>query len=139
MIRLARLIDSGASAAAAGKESLNTEGDPIANSEEFRQFAEARHKGAKDIADKAQRKGGPAELTYHHFRVKLPYYETAMNGEFNPLSAAEELRKIVAEVGNGSGTWSRAEQTGFQELIGRLEVVGELLIKWNECNKTKEI
>lgn len=137
MIRLARLIDSGA--AAAGKEPLSTESDPIAASAEFREFAEARHKGAKDIADKAQKKGGPATLTYHHFRVKLPYYETAMNGEFNPLKAAEELRVIVAEVGNGSATWSRAEQTGFQELIGRLEVVGELLIKWNECNKTKEI
>ena len=137
MIRLARLIDSGAQSAVAGKEPLTAEVDPIATSEEFRQFAEARHKGAKDIADKAQKKGGPATLTYHHFRVKLPYYEAAMAGEFNPLTAAEELRVIVAEVGNGSGTWSRAEQIGFQELIGRLEVVGELLIKWNECNRMK--
>jgi len=125
MIRLATLIHT------------QTEGDPISTSEEFRQFAEARHKGAKDIADKAQKKGGPAILTYHHFVVKLPYYGTAIAGGFNPLKAAEELRAIVAEVGNGSGTWSRAEQIGFQELIGRLEVVGELLIKWNECNRRK--
>jgi hypothetical protein len=125
MIRLATLIHT------------QKDADPISTSEEFKSFAEARHKGAKDIADKAQKKGGPAILTYHHFVVKLPYYGMAMAGEFNPLTAAEELRVIVGEVGNGSGTWSRAEQIGFQELIGRLEVVGELLIKWNECNRTK--
>jgi len=136
MIRLARLIDSGAPPQ---NETIHSENDPVATGEEFCQFAEARYKGAKDIADKAQKKGGPATLTYHHFRVKLPYYETAMTGGFNPLAAADELRGIVAQVGNGSATWSRAEQIGFQELIGRLEVVGELLIKWNECNKTKRI
>ena len=39
---------------------------------EFEEFADAREAGAEKIANKAHEKGGPALLTWHHFKVKLP-------------------------------------------------------------------
>ena len=43
--------------------------------EEMEEFADGRGKGAEKITDNAKEKGGNSMLTYHHFKVKLPYYE----------------------------------------------------------------
>ncbi len=42
--------------------------------ETFQEFAKTRGKGAEKIATNAHDKGGLALLTWHHFKVKLPYY-----------------------------------------------------------------
>ena len=76
---------------------------------EFEEFADAREAGAEKIANKAHEKGGPALLTWHHFKVKLPYYK-----EFD-----ETYKKISSDM----------DQIEFQREVGRLEVLGELLIK----------
>jgi hypothetical protein len=122
MIRLTKLIEVGAG--------VKVEG--VSSSNEFIEFASKRYDGAKKIADNAEKKGGPALLTYEHFVVKLPYYEAAKEGKFVPLEASKELKEIIREVGLITGGAIHMEQNEFQRLIGRLEVLGELLIKCNE-------
>ena len=101
---------------------------------EFTDFAGKRYDGAKKISDTAKKKGGPAILTYHHFVFKLPYYETARDGKFNPLEAQRQLRDKLQDVCLLSGQINMG-QIEFQEKVGEVEVLGELLIKWNEINK----
>jgi len=92
-------------------------------SEKFDNFAEARGKGTGKIAASAKEKGGPSMLTYHHFNVKLPYYKKAAAGKFNLEEAKKEFevtyKKISPEMG----------MVEFQKEMGRLEVLGELIIK----------
>ena len=57
----------------------------------FETFADTREAGAEKIADNAKKKGGLALLTWHHFKVKLPYYKKAAAGKF-------DLDKAKAEV-----------------------------------------
>ena len=94
----------------------------------FTEFASKRYDGAKKIADSAKEKGGPAMLTYHHFVVKLPYYEKAKNGEFNLMEAKIELKQFLHELCVLSGE-VKMEQIEFQKLVGKIEVLGELIIK----------
>ena len=49
-------------------------------SESHQEFAENRLAGATKISKAAKEKGGDALLTYHHFHVKLPYYQKAVDG-----------------------------------------------------------
>jgi hypothetical protein len=95
----------------------------------FLDFAGNRWEGATKITNDAKQKGGDAILTYHHFKVKLPYYEKAKNGEFNIDSAKKELRGYMEELCGGK---VKMNQIGFQELMGLIEVLGELIIKHNE-------
>ena len=50
-------------------------------------FVNNRMNGAAKITQNAKEKGGDALLTYHHFVVKLPYYEKAKKGEMDIDSA----------------------------------------------------
>jgi hypothetical protein len=89
-------------------------------------FIETRYKGAQKITDSAHKKGGASLLTWHHFKVKLPYYEKAAEsgvdvGQFKK-EFDETLKKISLEM----------TQTEFQREVGRLEVLGELLIKFKD-------
>ena len=86
-------------------------------------FAEKRFGGAEKIADSAKKKGGVAMLTYHHFKVKLPYYTKAKKGKFDVENAKKEFNECVKEL------TSEMEQIEFQKLVGRIEVLGELIIK----------
>ena len=43
----------------------------------FEEFADTREAGAEKIANNAKQKGGLSLLTWHHFKVKLPYYKKA--------------------------------------------------------------
>ena len=58
---------------------------------EFEEFADAREAGAEKIANKAHEKGGSALLTWHHFKVKLPYYKKAAEGKLDMEEAKKEL------------------------------------------------
>jgi hypothetical protein len=89
----------------------------------FDEFAETRMKGANKIATSAKEKGGPAMLTYHHFHVKHPYYKKAAEGKFNLVAAKKEFKECVKELS------SEMDQIAFQKLVGRIEVLGELIIK----------
>jgi DNA-binding ferritin-like protein len=89
----------------------------------FDEFAETRMKGADKIATNAKNKGGLAMLTYHHFNVKAPYYKSAAEGKFNIKKAKKEFNECVKQLTDDM------EQIAFQKLVGRIEVLGELIIK----------
>lgn len=89
----------------------------------FEDFAETRGKGAEKIATTAEKKGGLALLTWHHFKVKLPYYKKATEGKFDAEAAKKEFEETYKKI---SLSMTPIE---FQREVGRLEVLGELLIK----------
>lgn len=89
----------------------------------FEDFAEKRFKGAKKIADNAKEKGGVSMLTYHHFQVKLPYYTKAEKGKMDMEAAKKEFEKTYKKIS------LNMTQTEFQREVGRLEVLGELILK----------
>lgn len=95
----------------------------------FEEFSEHRLDGATTIANNAEEKGGDALLTYHHFKVKLPYYEQAVDGNFDTTRAKAHFEDLVDELVYATTDGINMEQIEFQELLGKIEVVGELLIK----------
>ncbi len=86
-------------------------------------FAGIRLKGAEKIADTTQAAGGLSLLTYKHYKVKLPYYKKAAAGKLNKEAAKKEFEKILSSISLG------LTQSQFQTEMGRLEVLGELLIE----------
>ena len=91
--------------------------------ETFEEFAKKRGEGAAKIASNAEEKGGLALLTWHHFKVKAPYYKKANEGKFNIEEAKKEFEETYKKI---SLDMSQIE---FQREVGRLEVLGELLIR----------
>lgn len=91
--------------------------------ETFKEFAGTRKKGAKKIADSAKEKGGLSLLTWHHFKVKDSYYQKAEQGKFNTEQAEKEFQDTLKKIS------LNMEQIEFQREVGRLEVLGELLIR----------
>jgi Cdc6-like AAA superfamily ATPase len=92
-------------------------------------FADKRFAGAKKIADNAHEKGGVALLTYNHFKVKLPYYKKAIEGKLNFSEVKKEYSKLCSELHSHMKNIEDMNQTHFQELVGKIEVLGELLIR----------
>ncbi len=95
----------------------------------FEDFAETRGKGAAKIADNAHDKGGLALLTWHHFRVKEPYYKKAAEGKFDIEKGEEEYKELLEKLYKATSKGVNIPQIRFQELVGKIEVLGELLIK----------
>ena len=95
----------------------------------FEDFADTRGKGAEKITNNAKEKGGLALLTWHHFKVKLPYYKKAAEGKFDTEKAEKEYKELLEKLYKGTKGDFKLTQTNFQELVGKLEVLGELLIK----------
>jgi hypothetical protein len=91
--------------------------------ESFIEFAETRMKGAAKIAAAAEEKGGLSLLTWHHFKVKAPYYKKATEGKFDKEVAIKEFEKTLKSIS------LNMTQTEFQREVGRLEVLGELIIR----------
>jgi hypothetical protein len=91
--------------------------------ETFQEFAKTRGKGAEKIATNAHDKGGLALLTWHHFKVKLPYYKKAQEGKLDLEKAKKEYEETYKKISLDM------TQIEFQREVGRLEVLGELLIK----------
>lgn len=89
----------------------------------FSDFANAREAGAEKIVNTAKSKGGFAMLTWHHFKVKLPYYKRAAAGKFDLDDAKKEFKKTYEKISTSMS------QIDFQTEMGRLEVLGELIIK----------
>ena len=89
----------------------------------FESFADTREAGAEKIVDNAKSKGGLALLTWHHFKVKLPYYKKAAAGKFDLDEAKKEFDATYKKISTAMS------QIEFQREVGRLEVLGELIIR----------
>jgi hypothetical protein len=85
--------------------------------------------GAKKISENAKEKGGLSLLTYHHFVVKLPYYKKASEGKLTKDAMEKEYKKLLEQLYNSTKDGMDIKQIQFQELVGKIEVLGELLIK----------
>jgi len=95
----------------------------------FNDFAKGRGNGAGTISSNAKEKGGDSLLTHHHFDVKLPYYEKASNGKFDLEQAKEEFKETHEKIN------FNMKDIDFQEEMGRLEVLGELIIKYSSLKE----
>ena len=95
---------------------------------ELEDFSKKRGEGAMKIAENAKEKGGLSMLTYYHFDVKEPYYKSASEGKLDFDKAEKELKGLINEVNNGIQDMSIG-QIDFQKKVGRIEVLGELLIE----------
>jgi len=91
--------------------------------ETFESFATTRLKGAEKIADTTQEAGGLSLLTYKHYKVKLPYYKKAAAGKLDKEAAKKEFNETYKKISLDMS------QNEFQTEMGRLEVLGELLIR----------
>ena len=97
--------------------------------ETIQEFAENRLAGATKISKAAKEKGGDALLTYHHFHVKLPYYQKSVDGELDIESLKEEYDDLLTDLYEATRNSMNISQVKFQELVGKIEVIGELLIE----------
>ncbi len=70
-------------------------------------------------------------LTYHHFVVKLSYYEDAANGDFDLEKTKKEFKQNLKKLCKLTED-VEMNQIDFQKLVGLLEVQGELIIKNKE-------
>jgi len=86
-------------------------------------FAGTRLKGAEKIADTTLKAGGLSLLTYKHYKVKFPYYKKAAAGKLDKEAAKKEFEETLKSISLGM------TQSQFQTEVGRLEVLGELLIE----------
>lgn len=93
--------------------------------DKFQEFAGTRLKGATKISDSAKEKGGLSMLTYHHFHVKLPYYKKASEGKFDMDKSKKEYKEHLDKL----CSMENMGQIEFQKLVGKIEVLGELIIK----------
>lgn len=94
-----------------------------------KEFAQNRLAGAAKISQAAKEKGGDALLTYHHFHVKLPYYKKCIEGELDMQEMKEEYDDLLTDLYESTRNSMQITQTEFQELVGKIEVLGELLIR----------
>ncbi len=99
--------------------------------EAIQQFAENRLAGATKISKAAKEKGGDALLTYHHFHVKLPYYQKSVDGELDMQTIKEEYDDLLTDLYEATRESMDITQVKFQELVGKIEVLGELIIENN--------
>ena len=63
------------------------------------------------------------QLNWHHFEVKFPYYKKAVKGNFDVEAARNEFASYVKDLSDDM------DMIAFQKLVGRIEVLGELIIK----------
>jgi DNA polymerase elongation subunit (family B) len=99
--------------------------------ETHKQFAENRLAGATKIAKSTKEKGGDALLTYHHYNVKLPYYQKRVDDKLNMEDLKKEYDNLLTDLYEATRKSMNITQVEFQELVGKIEVLGELLIENN--------
>jgi hypothetical protein len=101
----------------------------MATPETLQEFSKNRLDGATKIAMTAKEKGGDALLTYHHFKVKLPYYQKSVNGKITMETLKREYDTLLTDLYESTRNTMDIAPIKFQELVGKIEVVGELLIR----------
>ena len=92
------------------------------------EFFEKRAAGAKKIQKAAQEKGGPSMLTSYHFKAKEKPYKECLERLSNPDYAKAHADNCLDQLQD----WHKMTQKEFQEVMGRLEVYGEVFIKTRE-------
>lgn len=92
--------------------------------EDIGTFIRKRKDGASKIAQKARKKGGVSELTYHHFDAKLPVYQ-----RFKDKRSPTEMEERYKDVLSRLRKLDDLSQSEFQRLTGKLEVLGEVMIE----------
>ena len=97
-------------------------GEPIFNDDEYDEIKEYL-KTIDKKNDYFKRVGADVAIDN---KVKLPFYEEATNGKFNNKKAKVHYDNLVEELFNRGINF---EQIEFQEILGKIEVIGELLIK----------
>lgn len=106
----------------------------LENNNSIVDFASKRLKGAATVAKNAKEKGGASILTYHHFVVKLPYYKKVIDGILGKRELESEYQKVsdwfkeIQKIGE-------VDQIEFQRMIGKIEVLAELLIYYGDLNE----
>ena len=106
-----------------------TEDKKEVSKDAFEEFAETRMGGAEKISNNAHEKGGLALLTWHHFKVKLPYYKKASEGKLDVEKMKFEYKEFLEKLYKSTKGDMNITQIQFQELVGKIEVLGELIIK----------
>ena len=61
--------------------------------------------------------------------MKLPYYQKAVDGELDMEELKSEYDKLLTDLYEATRNSMNISQVRFQELVGKIEVVGELLIE----------
>lgn len=97
----------------------------------FEEFSKKRGEGGAKIAQSSKEKGGLSILTYYHYDVKAPYYKKAEQGTIDLVKSRKELKQLIEELYIGINDMS-IKQVPFQKLVGKIEVLGELLIEDKE-------
>ena len=97
--------------------------------ETLKTFSSNRLAGASKIAQGAKEKGGDALLTYHHFKVKLPYYKQGVEGDLDFMQIESQYKSKLNTLYKATKNGMNIEQIAFQEVVGEIEVLGELLIR----------
>ena len=105
--------------------------EDLEGAESLEEFSSNRLAGATKIAQGAKEKGGDALLTYHHFVVKLPYYTQGVEGDLDFAQIESEYKGKLNELYAATKNSMNIDQIAFQELVGEIEVLGELLIRKN--------
>tara|TARA_R110000824_G_scaffold20817_20_gene78121 strand:+ start:11859 stop:12281 length:423 start_codon:yes stop_codon:yes gene_type:complete len=90
-------------------------------------FIKKRREGAQKIATASDRKSGPARLTAKHFNAKLPVYDRIEK----MVNAGKDLKSLKREYNKTLSSLRKniRQPMKFQELTGKLEVLGEILIE----------
>lgn len=106
----------------------------LSKKEPFEQFAKSRLISATKIVSNAEQKGGDDMLTFHQFNVKLPVYRQVIDGKFKINKATELLDKQINKLNEGVKNGVKLRQVEFQKILGLIEVLGELIIKYHETH-----
>jgi hypothetical protein len=90
------------------------------------EFIKTRRKGAEKIHTQSTRRSGTARLTAKHFGAKLPVYDRVIklvekDKELLPLK--KEYLSLLSQLRRNR------QPMKFQELTGKLEALGEILIE----------
>lgn len=109
----------------------NTMSNFMGINETLEEFSKKRGEGAIKIAQNAKDSGGLSILTYYHFDVKEPYYKKAEDGTLDLVKSKQELEDLIRELHHGV-KFMTIDQIPFQKLVGKIEVLGELLIENKE-------
>jgi hypothetical protein len=90
--------------------------------ERLLQFIQSRMEGASKIAQKSKEKIGPSLLTYWHFNSKVRAYKDLIQKieEGKDLDLTKRFDALKEKVN------IKMKQRVFQEMMGELEVVGEV-------------
>jgi predicted ATPase with chaperone activity len=92
-------------------------------------FLRQRREAAAESAKKAKEKGGYAMLSYYHFKAKdAPYKQAISVYKAEGLAAVKKHLKQEYTKYTDDLVENFTNQKEFQDIVGKIEVVGEIII-----------